>query len=73
MKPTLVIRLESGVPSVYLDSPLDLDIVIDESDDYRQGMADTPAYFLEPEVDPQEVSVSVALALAQEGLRPELP
>jgi hypothetical protein len=73
MKPTLVIRLESGIPSVYLDSPLDLDIVIDDSDDYRQGLACIPAFFLEPEVNPEEVSASIALALTQEIPGAELP
>jgi hypothetical protein len=73
MKPTLVIRLESGAPSVYLDSPLDLDILIDDSDGYRQGLAYIPAYFLEPEVNPEEVSASIALALAQEIPSPQIP
>lgn len=50
-KPTLVISFEQGVPTVYLDQPLDLNVVVNDPEDYNQGMADAPCYFLEPEVD----------------------
>lgn len=56
---TLVIRFYQGVPSVYVDAPLDLDVVVDASDDYKQGMADTAFYSLDTEINPELVSHAV--------------
>ena len=64
-KPSLVIRFEHGIPTVYLDQPLDLNVVVNDPDDYNQRMADAPCYFLEPKVD--AAIASAALRMAEES------
>jgi hypothetical protein len=73
VKPTLVIQLKSRVPTAYSNVSLDLDLVIDDSDDYRHGLTELPAYFIEPKVSPAEVKPASEIALAAEkGLLPKL-
>lgn len=50
-KPTLVINLWRGIPTVYIDQPLDINVIVDDTDDYEQGFAAAQFFFLDPEVD----------------------
>ena len=62
MKATVVLHSHHGILSVYSAEPLDLEVLVDESEEYHEGITHMPYYWLEVELSPEQVGRAVARA-----------